>query len=364
MPTPDFATLHWCSIVTSMTFTGLFAFGWLVRGRARHLAFAGAAYLVYAIALAGLAVLKSGVLSHTLLCGLLGLSTLLTLLAVRAFDGTAMLDAAALAIPAATAGGYLIPALLPASLFGLAPHAGAQIVNSVMLAGTTLLAAWLIGRRHHTHAPRAQMTIAAALLGYLPGYAVSITLALRGGDASLLALLPMFSDQVLLPMLGLGLLGMAPERDARALRLAALRDPLTGAWNRAGLARLERRRDGDSVVVLIDVDRFKAINDRHGHAAGDAVLVALAAGAGAAAGTELVRLGGDEFVAVCGSPAEARRLADAVLALGVASLPRWSVSIGIAQREAGETGLAPAIARADALLYRAKAAGRGCLAAA
>ncbi|MFI2639821.1 GGDEF domain-containing protein [Streptomyces sp. NPDC018610] len=82
----------------------------------------------------------------------------------------------------------------------------------------------------------------------------------------------------------------------------ARRDPLTGLWTRDAFTRRARRllRDRRAVVVLADVDRFKQVNDTHGHAAGDAVLAATAArlahavGRGGVAG----RLGGDEFAAV------------------------------------------------------------------
>ncbi|WP_343235845.1 GGDEF domain-containing protein [Streptomyces sp. SID10815] len=87
----------------------------------------------------------------------------------------------------------------------------------------------------------------------------------------------------------------------RRLRTAR-RDPLTGLWTRDAFTRRARRllRDRRAVVVLADVDRFKQVNDVHGHAAGDALLAATAArlahavGRGGVAG----RLGGDEFAAV------------------------------------------------------------------
>lgn len=358
----DPATLHWCTFVTSTTFAALFAYDWVVRGRARHLLLAGASFAIYALALAGLAVVGQDVLGRSLLCGLLGLNTALILLAVRAFDGERLFHAPALAIPFVTALAYALPALLPPAF---SPLLLAQVANSAALAGATSFAAWRIGRRRRTRAPRAQSVVALVLVAYLPAYAVSIAMALAGGDGGVLALVPMLSDQVLLPVLGLALLGMMAERDAGALRDAALRDPLTGAWNRAGLLRLERRVPPRAGVVLIDVDRFKSVNDRHGHAAGDAVLVALARGVRALLppGGALVRLGGDEFLALCPSEAEAHTLAAAVLPLGRAGSPGWSVSIGVAVRDPDEQGLAAAIARADTCLYRAKEAGRDRLAA-
>ena len=92
------------------------------------------------------------------------------------------------------------------------------------------------------------------------------------------------------------------------LRAAALHDPLTGLPNRALLVdRLEHalragRRSGEPVTVLFcDLDGFKAVNDTHGHAAGDQVLAEVARRLSAAVrpGDTVARLGGDEFVLLC-----------------------------------------------------------------
>ncbi|MEV5273898.1 GGDEF domain-containing protein [Streptomyces sp. NPDC086843] len=100
------------------------------------------------------------------------------------------------------------------------------------------------------------------------------------------------------------LLGWAVHGSVLAHRLAsARRDPLTGLHTRAGwTARAEHciRRHPAAAVLLVDLDHFKTLNDTHGHAAGDAALIATAdrlrtwCGRHGTAG----RLGGDEFVAV------------------------------------------------------------------
>ena len=94
------------------------------------------------------------------------------------------------------------------------------------------------------------------------------------------------------------------ERERDAMRRSALRDPLTGAWNRRGLDERiayevarhgrERRR---FAVVAIDLDGFKAVNDRFGHPAGDELLRDVAATLSAAVREQdtVARLGGDEF---------------------------------------------------------------------
>ena len=101
------------------------------------------------------------------------------------------------------------------------------------------------------------------------------------------------------------------EERRRELRLEdeASRDSLTGLLNRRGFAKsLERAvqqvRDaqGPSLgIVMIDLDRFKQINDRYGHAAGDEVLIEVARRLAASAGKRILcaRLGGDEFVVAC-----------------------------------------------------------------
>ncbi|RZU29472.1 diguanylate cyclase (GGDEF)-like protein [Streptomyces sp. BK022] len=87
----------------------------------------------------------------------------------------------------------------------------------------------------------------------------------------------------------------------RRLRTAR-RDPLTGLWTRDAFTRRARRllRNKRAVVLLADVDHFKQVNDRFGHAAGDALLATTAARLTHAVGHggTVGRLGGDEFAAV------------------------------------------------------------------
>ncbi|KPF79184.1 hypothetical protein IP88_02345 [alpha proteobacterium AAP81b] len=156
-----------------------------------------------------------------------------------------------------------------------------------------------------------------------------------------------------------------------ALRLAAETDALTGLANRrrllAGLDLALVNADnggGPLSLVLLDVDRFKAVNDQYGHPAGDAVLVAIARELLSIAGGHLAaRFGGEEFALVLpGFDARAAHEFSEVLRARIAArtlhpVPRVTVSLGIAERQPGE-GAATLIARADAALYAAKAAGR------
>jgi len=168
------------------------------------------------------------------------------------------------------------------------------------------------------------------------------------------------------------------HRTTMRLHRAATHDPLTGLANRAGFEpalqdAVEAARDGAPCAVLcLDLDGFKQVNDRLGHAAGDAVLRAAAARLQDALrpGDLAVRLGGDEFAVLLRGPFApdlprtlARRLIDAFnlpLHLDGAEL-RVPTSIGYAVTRAG-TDAATLLRNADAALYRAKAAGRGAAA--
>lgn len=150
-----------------------------------------------------------------------------------------------------------------------------------------------------------------------------------------------------------------------ALARAAERDPLTGLGNRRPVdAALALRRPGS--VMVFDLDRFKAINDTLGHAAGDEVLREVAARLGSVLrrADALGRVGGEEFVAVLHGvrPAEAARIAERARR-AVAGRPvlvagrkvRVTVSAGVAPLRGDGT---LSLGNADAALYRAKAGGR------
>jgi len=155
----------------------------------------------------------------------------------------------------------------------------------------------------------------------------------------------------------------------------ALLDPLTQLWNRGALAtfqdrecRLARESHTQLGVLYADLDHFKAINDSHGHAAGDQVLCECARRLRAALRPDdlLVRQGGEEFVALLKvkDGDELQRVAERVrqlignepVQLGSGPLP-VSLSIGCTLL-AGEEAVDQALERADAALYSAKAAGR------
>lgn len=175
------------------------------------------------------------------------------------------------------------------------------------------------------------------------------------------------------------------KRTELALVEAAARDPLTGLLNRRAFEALvadalgpsrgdepapARRRATDVVLLAVDLDRFKVVNDRAGHATGDAVLVEVAMALGAAVRETdvLARIGGDEFAVLCRSAtdvATVRPVADRIAGLAVepATVPGVSVGacVGIAAAVDGDT-VASLLARADGALYEAKALGPGSVA--
>jgi diguanylate cyclase (GGDEF)-like protein len=157
-----------------------------------------------------------------------------------------------------------------------------------------------------------------------------------------------------------------------ALSRLALTDPVTGLANRRGgeeaFARevARARRSGQSLsLVLFDIDHFKRINDRAGHAVGDRVLRGIAdILAGSQRGSDLaIRWGGEEFlvllpdVGLSGARAFAERVRENVQNLDVSGAGAITISGGVAELQLDEDA-AITLARADANLYRAKEAGR------
>ncbi|MEM9744331.1 MAG: GGDEF domain-containing protein [Pseudomonadota bacterium] len=166
----------------------------------------------------------------------------------------------------------------------------------------------------------------------------------------------------------------------RELHAITLTDPLTGASNRRALdatldQMISQAQGGDQpfVLVMLDLDHFKSINDRYGHKVGDAVLrdVATTIKANIRPGDACFRAGGEEFVVVTAlsNLTQGRALAER-LRVAISELdndasdgsPRFTVtaSFGLAEYRAGETrdGL---YKRADDALYEAKRQGRNRL---
>jgi len=172
------------------------------------------------------------------------------------------------------------------------------------------------------------------------------------------------------------LLAMAKERTEHRHKTAALIDPLTGISNRRaflqdGEAQLKRQTTDPRpmAVMLLDLDNFKSINDRFGHAVGDRVLEIFAdVSSGCLRRIDLFgRLGGEEFAALLRDTTRERALAVAEqIRRSFADATRevegrpvgGTVSIGIVISHDAVLDLSALLAQADHALYRAKDSGR------
>lgn len=164
--------------------------------------------------------------------------------------------------------------------------------------------------------------------------------------------------------------------EEQRLRALACTDYLTGVHNRRYFLELaeremrrRRRHGGQCALLLIDMDRFKDVNDRLGHPAGDAVLKTFARRCcGTLREVDIFgRLGGEEFaVFLPGTDLEGGRVAAERIRHRVSSLDTRTpegnicatVSIGVASTDHPTAGVEDLISRADKALYRAKALGR------
>jgi diguanylate cyclase (GGDEF)-like protein/PAS domain S-box-containing protein len=183
-----------------------------------------------------------------------------------------------------------------------------------------------------------------------------ITKSLNAGSGEVTGVIACVSDVTQATLMG------------RELERRATFDALTGCHNRAAiLTRLESALGAGTTgvaAVFLDLDGFKQVNDRDGHAAGDALLSRTARViASATRPTDVVgRLGGDEFLVVCDDVTGpdtavvlANRIADALRVAGVAS------SVGVAWAAVGSVDADGLVLRADEAMYASKRSGGGRL---
>jgi diguanylate cyclase (GGDEF)-like protein len=172
------------------------------------------------------------------------------------------------------------------------------------------------------------------------------------------------------------LLNMTKERTELHHKIASLVDPLSGVANRRAFLAESTRLFAQQAVdreplamLLFDLDRFKTINDRFGHAVGDQVLLAFARTATETLGADALfgRIGGEEFAAMfaVGDVGEAVAIADRVRRNFASAAARFSegglaptVSIGVTLGFDARAEVEDLLVIADEALYRAKANGR------
>jgi diguanylate cyclase (GGDEF)-like protein len=196
--------------------------------------------------------------------------------------------------------------------------------------------------------------------GYNIGALCAVDIKPRQFDASQIQIMTNFAALVM---------------DEMELRLIAQTDFLTGALTRrAFIGELDRawarfaRQNEPSAILLLDLDRFKPINDSLGHAAGDAVLASVATCCRdqIRAGDAFGRIGGEEFAILLGNvtsaeaAAAAERFRTSIASLTIAPFRdlRVTASIGVASLTTDDTSMPAWLARADAAMYAAKQSGR------
>jgi len=207
------------------------------------------------------------------------------------------------------------------------------------------------------------------------GVETQIDLLHRGAAQSLY----LATGNFMLLLLTVGFMTMATHRLQKILELRSTLDPLTQVLNRRGFGEayareraLMRREPNQMTMMSIDLDFFKAINDRYGHATGDRVLIDVAGVIGKALRTtdHLARFGGEEFIVLLPHTGLERaisvaeriqsvlRAPRADVGAGNGVLPPYTVSIGIACQMDAEEDLDCILMRADKALYSAKEHGR------
>jgi len=220
------------------------------------------------------------------------------------------------------------------------------------------------------------MVAAFVLMGLLTGFAVDFT----SSAAVVLACVPIFTLHTFAVAANSYQLIRRVQRQNAQLDELVRTDALTGLDSRAhwldeagALLEDHQQRGRPATLVMLDLDHFKAINDRHGHAVGDDVLrgVAQCIRDAAAEGGHGGRLGGDEFaLSLPLGPVQAAMLAETlrvrVEALRFPSTPtlRCSVSLGLAQPPDSGLGLREWMEAADRALYESKHGGRNRVGAA
>ena len=351
---------------------GLFLLYAWTQERIRALAWWGAAYLVGGFSVA-LWSIGGAIVPQSLPSALLFLACGMIWNAARLFHGRRVLWAAMLTGSL----GWIAACTFPAFIAGGGLRA---VLASLIISGYVFLTAaelWRERRRALIRRwPALFVPILHGAVFLFPLPLASLLPVERGAVALAGGWIALFVLETILYVIGTAfiLLTLTRERTLRMHKTAALTDPMTGLFNRRGfiegakqIAGVQARRREPVSLLLFDLDHFKSINDRFGHAVGDETLKLFAAVVATRMRTDdlIARVGGEEFGALIPGTLEegvavAERLRVAFESAARAVSGRYlgaTVSVGVACA-AADGDLDRLLARADEALYAAKAAGR------
>jgi diguanylate cyclase (GGDEF)-like protein len=271
-----------------------------------------------------------------------------------------------------------LPYLLVAPPLFAAGYDGIALIIQNAVTATMLALGGIAYARRWSDAPFAMGSLASLYLVTALSFALCGLVVLATGQWSIGYPPENWAEQLnvvvsILALTGAGAMTLSVDqiRLARSNQISAMSDPLSGLLNRRGLAAARSGTlYGNEAVVLFDLDKFKQVNDRHGHAGGDEAIRKFAdtlRGHGRS-GDLRARLGGEEFAMIMTgvSRKEARVTAERILQAFAAVETvtqegqrfRCTASAGIAFGTAGGTPIDQVILRADDALFSAKRAGR------
>jgi diguanylate cyclase (GGDEF)-like protein len=255
-------------------------------------------------------------------------------------------------------------------------------VSAAPIAIACGLTSWEISRSKPFRPFRSRRVVAALAGGhalFYAGRAFVLPMLVQGGGSAVLTVagkITMYEGVLYSVCLPMALLALVREEAHDQILAVSRADYLTGLANRRWFfeegARLIAAADPErsSSLLLFDLDHFKAINDRHGHAVGDDVLKVFARTAQGIIGNGALfaRIGGEEFAALLPGHDAARakligeivaRAFAAAVVRGEGDMPvATTVSIGLAEADFAASDLDALLSAADRALYAAKAAGR------
>jgi diguanylate cyclase (GGDEF)-like protein len=347
-------------------------FAWLQQRKVRALAWWGSAYLIGASSLAlWSAPIRIFTMPPEVAGALIFVACGMIWNGVRLFQGRRLL-------PLANFAGAVIW-LIGSQLPGFAEYSLARMALGAIVVATYTFCIALEFWRDRRQSLRSRT--GAVVVPALHAGIFLMPLAMRVFLPEVLAQrwLMVFTLETIIYAVGTAFIVMLMVKDhyVHVYRSAANTDPLTGLLNRRGFTECARNlcaqyaRHKPIALLMFDLDHFKSINDRFGHAVGDEVLRVFArvTSTSLRASDMIGRLGGEEFAAIL--PADhdqaaiiAERIRAAFEVAGVTVLGHTigaTVSIGAALSNAPVTNIEALLLLADDALYRSKAAGRNCV---